>query len=348
VDFRYLGGLMPAARTVRIVVAALAGTLVLALPAAVGADSSTTPTASNGEPVQVVTQYVETPTSFAWGAGAMFVGEGPSLPDYGPGGLVSVAGGVATPVPNGPTDVYGLAWYGNALYVSTGLTIIKLGGWTGTAFASDTTIYADPSPLFNGFSGIAFGPDGRLYAGLLLKEPEFDHTKDTYPLSEAVVSMKANGKDLEYVTRGVRQPFQMHFPAGSLYPYVSDLGQDEGAADTIPRDEIFVAKPGTNYGFPACVWMPSQAKACTKFNKPLIFLPPHASPMGISSIGKKLYVALYTGIGGAGPEVVTIPTKGGAPTPFVTGFSSPIIGLAVQDGYIYVGEQSGTIYRVRS
>ncbi len=332
--------------------AALAGALVLAaslaLPGSTGAQATSGPIAANGQPVQVVTQYVYTPTSFAWGDGTMFIGEGPSLPDYGPGGLVSVANGVATPVPNGPTDVYGLAWEGNSLYVSTGPTIIALSGWTGTSFASDKTIYANPSPSFNGFSGIAFGPDGRLYAGLLAKEPAYDHAKDPYPISQAVVSMKPNGSDLRIVARGLRQPFQLHFPAGSHYPYVSDLGQDEGASDTIPRDQVVVAKPGTNYGFPTCVWMPAQARVCRQFSKPLIFVPPHASPMGISSISKTLYVALYTGIGNSGPEVVTIPTSGGPAKPFVTGFDSPIIGLAVQDGYVYIGEQSGVIYRVYS
>ncbi len=323
--------------------------LALWLPSTGGAQTTPTPVAANGQPLEVVTQYVETPTSFAWGDGTLFIGKGPSLPDFGPGGLVSVsAAGVATAVPGGPSDVYGLAWQGNSLYVSTGLTIIALSGWNGTMFASDKTIYSNTSPAFNGFSGIAFGPDGRLYAGLLAKEPAYDHSKDPYPISQAVVSMKPNGTDLQFVARGLRQPFQMHFPAGSRYPYVSDLGQDEGAPETIPRDEIVVAKPGQNYGFPGCVWQPAQAKVCSAFDKPLIFLPPHASPMGISSIGKKLYVALYTGIAGSGPEVVTIPTSGGSPTPFVTGFPSPIIGLAIHDGYVYIGMQSGTIYRVYS
>jgi glucose/arabinose dehydrogenase len=343
---------MQADRGVRVIAAALGGALMLAaslvLPAATGAQATSGPIASNGEPVQVVTNYVETPTSFAWGGGTMFIGKGPSLPDYGPGGLVSVTSGVATPVPNGPTDVYGLAWQDGSLYVSTGPTIIALGGWNGTTFATDKTIYANSSPDFNGLSGIAFGPDGRLYVGLLAKEPAYDHAKDPYPLSQAIVSMNADGKDLRIVSRGLRQPFQLHFPAGSRYPYVSDLGQDEGAPDTIPRDEVVVAKPGQNYGFPTCVWYPAQTKLCRQFKKPLIFLPPHASPMGISSIGKALYVALYTGIGTSGPEVVKIPTAGGRATPFVTGFSSPIIGLAVEGGYVYIGEQSGTIYRVYS
>jgi len=343
---------MPGHRRIRVAAGALPAALLLAaslaLPAATGAQASAGPVASNGEPVTVVANYVETPTSFAWGHNTMFIGKGPSLPDYGPGGLVSISDGVATAVPGGPADVYGLAWQGSLLYVSTGPTIIALGGWNGTAFATDRTIYTNSSPDFNGLSGIAFGPDGRLYAGLLLKEPEFDHTKDPYPLSEGIVSMTAAGKDVQIVARGLRQPFQLHFPSGSRYPYVSDLGQDEGAPATIPRDQIVAAAPGQNYGFPTCVWYPSQAKVCRQFTKPLIFLPPHASPMGISSIGKTLFVALYTGVGNSGPEVVKISTSGGKATPFVTGFDSPIIGLAVEDGYVYIGEQSGTIYRVYS
>ena len=121
--------------------------------------------------------------------------------------------------------------------------------------------------------------------------------------------MTAQGTDLRFVTHGLRQPFQLHFPSGSPYPYVTDLGQDQGPPKSIPRDEIIVAKPGQNYGFPTCTWQHDQPKMCRPFNKPLIFLPPHASPMGISSISKTLYVALYTGIGSSGPEVVKIPTR---------------------------------------
>ena len=88
-----------------------AGALAAGLSAAtlVGAQT-TTPIAANGQPVEVVTNYVETPTSFAWGDGTLFIGKGPSLPNFGPGGLVSVENGVATGVPNGPADV--TAWPG--------------------------------------------------------------------------------------------------------------------------------------------------------------------------------------------------------------------------------------------
>jgi glucose/arabinose dehydrogenase len=337
---------MQAERRIRVILVALALAAPLALVAAVAAQAGDTLVAANGNTVEVVANNVETPTAFAWGDGTMFVGKGPSLPNFGPGGLDTIVHGVATAVPNGPQDVYGLAWHDGSLYVSTGLTIIKLGGWNGSTFATDATVYADSSPSFSGFSGIAFGPDGRLYAGLLAKEPDYDHAKDPYPLSQSVVSMNANGTGLRLIARGIRQPFQLHFPAGSRYPFVSDLGQDAGGPT--PPDEILVAKPKQNYGFPTCTWRPTQTTACRHFTKPLILLPQHASPMGISSIRNTLYVALYTGVGKSGPEVVKIPTAGGPVTPFVTGFSSPIISLSVQDGYVYIGEQSGTIYRVYS
>ena len=299
------------------------------------------PIAANGAPVAILATGLQTTTAFAFGDATMFAGEGPAEPTGAPGGgLFVVNAGVGRRLADSPRYVYGLAWHAGKLYVSTGATIVALSGWNGTAFAASRTIHAG-APQFNGFGGIAFGPDGRLYAGLLLKEPTYDHAKDPYPLSQAVVSMTASGHHLRFVARGLRQPFQMVFPAGSRWPYVSDLGQDAG---TIPPDEIVVAKRGQNYGFPSCTWL--ILSVCTHFDKPLILLPAHASPMGIGALGRTLYVALYTGIAGSGAEVVTIPTAGGSPTPFMTGFSAPIIALSIHDGKLYVGEQDGTIYEV--
>ena len=321
-------------------VALLATALAAAMALAVAAGAAGGPIAASGAPVTVVATGVQTTTAFAFGDATMFAGEGPAEPTGSPGGgLFVVAGGIGRRLADSPKYVYGLAWHAGKLYVSTGPKILVLSGWNGTAFAASRTIYAGAAQ-FNGFSGIAFGPDGRLYAGLLAKEPVYDHAKDPYPLSQAVVSMSPSGKDLRFVARGLRQPFQMVFPAGSRWPYVSDLGQDEG---TIPPDEIVVAKPGENYGFPTCTWL--TLSVCTHFTKPLILLPAHASPMGIGSSGHTLYVALYTGLG-SGSEVVTIPTAGGSPTPFLTGFSGSIIALAVHNGKLYVGAQDGTIYAV--
>jgi glucose/arabinose dehydrogenase len=313
----------------------------LALAASVGAAGPPPlPKAASGEPVQVVGTGVPTPTAFAFDGSTVFAGSGPNEQSNGPGGLFSLAGGTATKIPNTPAIVFGLAFRAGTLYVSTGSSIVALTGWNGTTFSASKTIYSGKKG-FPGFNGLSFGPDGRLYAGLSLNQ-KYDHAKDPYPLSQAVVSMTSTGKKLKVVARGLRQPFQLTFPQGSAHPYVSVLGQDKGK---IPLDEIVVAKSGQNYGFPTCTWL--VASACKGFDKPLIFLPKHSSPMGISSIGTTLYVSLFGGTtGGKNPEVVTIPTKGGKPTPFLTGFVAPVIALGINAGNVYVGDLTGRIYEV--
>jgi glucose/arabinose dehydrogenase len=322
--------------------AALAALTSLALVASSGAAAPPLPKAANGNTVEVIGTGVPTPTSFAFTGSTVFAGSGPDESGGGPGGLFTVADGTATKVPKTPPIVFGLAWKSNKLYVSTGLTIIALGGWNGTTFSSSKTIYQNKKKGFPGFGGIAFGPEGRLYAGLLLSD-KYDHTKDPFEPSQALVSMTATGKDFTVVTEGLRQPFQLNFPQGSKYPWVSVLSQDKGKGK-VPEDEVIEAKPGQNYGFPTCTWPAADNKVCKGFDEPAILLPPHASPMGIGSIGKTLYVSLFGGTG-KGPEVVEMSEKG-QPRPFLTGFVAPVIGLGVNNGSIYVGDLTGSIYKV--
>jgi glucose/arabinose dehydrogenase len=326
-------------RLLRAVLLAAAALLTLA----VTTDAATAPplpVAKGGQTVEVVGKGVPTPTAFAFDGETVFAGSGPDE-GTGAGGLFVLSGGEAKLIANSPKFVFGLVWHGSALYVSTGPTIVAYEGWNGTAFSSNKTIYKNSKKGFPGFNGLAFGPDGRLYAGLALDE-KHDHSKDPFPISQGVVSMTASGKGLKVIARGLRQPFQLTFPSGSSSPYVSVLGQDEGKA---PRDQIVVAKTGSNFGFPSCVWLTEKAKACKRFDKPKIFLPPHTSPMGIGSIGKTLYVALFGGTD-KHPEVVTIPTSGGKATPFLTGFPAPVIGLSINKGSLYVGDLTGTIYKI--
>lgn len=322
--------------------AALVAVASLAIVAGSGAAGPPLPKATNGNPVEVVGTGVPTPTAFAFAGQTVFAGSGPNEQSGGPGGLFTVADGKATKVPNTPPIVFGLAWKSNKLYVSTGATIVALEGWNGTAFSKEKLVYANKKKGFPGFNGIAFGPEGRLYAGLALN-PKYDHSADPFKPSQAVVSMTAAGKGFKVVSEGLRQPFQLAFPKGSKYPYVTVLGQDKGGK--APNDEIVVAKPGTNYGFPDCTWiLPKQEKACEGFDEPAIFMPPHSSPMGIGTIGNTLYVSLFGGTG-KGPEVVEMSTKG-QPQPLLTGFAAPVIALGVNGGSIYVGDLTGSIYKV--
>jgi glucose/arabinose dehydrogenase len=323
--------------------AALAAVVSLLLAVSAAAASAAAgpppPRAANGHAVQVVGSGVPTPTAFAFAGPTVFAASGPDESGKrAPGGLFTLANGRATKVPGTPPVVFGLAWRARTLYVSAGTKLIAYTGWDGTRFAGSKVVYSGKKG-FPGFNGLAFGPNGRLYAGLSLNE-KFDHAKDPFPLSQAVVSLRPNGKDLRVVARGLRQPFQLTFPNGSRNPYVSVLSQDRGK---VPPDEIVIAKDGQDYGFPTCTWL--VRAACKGFAKPAILLPKHASPMGIGSIGRTLYVSLFGGTG-RGPEVVTIPTAGGAPTPFLTGFAAPVIGLGIHGHDVYVGDLTGTIYKI--
>ena len=100
---------------------------------------------------------------------------------------------------------------------------------------------------------------------------------------------------------------------------------------------------GADFGFPAC---PAQPAECARFTKPFHLFPPHASPMGLSPMGKKLYVALFGGTG-KGPMVISMPTTGGKLTPVLTGFSDSPVALAAHEGVLYVGELTGAIDTVK-
>jgi glucose/arabinose dehydrogenase len=324
--------------------AAALAVVSFALVASSGAAGPPPPKAAKGQKVEVVGAEVPTPTAFAFAGSTVFAASGPNEETNGPGGLFTLADGKATLVPNTPPVVFGLAWKSNKLYVSTGPTIVALSGWNGTTFSTSRTIYQNKKKGFPGFNGLAFGPEGRLYAGLALNQ-KYDHSKDPFPLSQGVVSMTAAGKGLKMVASGIRQPFQMVFPQGSKHPYVTSLSQDKGGP--APNDAIIVAEPGQEYGFPSCTWTAAQKKpggSCEGFDEPAIYLPPHASPMGIGAIGKTLYVSLFGGTG-KGPEVVEMSEKG-QPRPFLTGFAAPVIALGVDKGSIYVGDLTGTIYKV--
>jgi glucose/arabinose dehydrogenase len=279
------------------------------------------------------------PTSFAFGRGEVFAGDNGSEDGKTKGGVFLLKGGTATRLAHSPASVSGVAWHGGSLYVSAGAKLLRWSGWNGTAFKKSKTIYTGPK-RFPGFNGIGFGANGRLYAGV---SNASDHKSSSKPYAFDLLSFNARGKDLKVVATGLRQPWQMAFTKGSSTPLVSDLGEDAGAKN--PPDYIVKAKAGDHYGFPQCNWV--KKAVCKGFAKPVQFLAPHSSPMGLGVIGDTLYVALFGGIGNSGPEVVSVPVAGGGtPTPVITGFVAPIVALAAQGKSIYVGELTGQVFRL--
>jgi glucose/arabinose dehydrogenase len=304
------------------------------------------PTSTNGHAVQtVVASGLGTPTSFAFAAGNVFEGDGGVMSNTGqitaPGGVFLLKGGQATRLKGSPAFVAGLTWRKGTLYVSAGPKILAWSGWNGSQFAKQKVLYTAPKK-FTGFNGLGFAANGRLYAGVSLAS-NGDHGPPTTPYAYDILSFNSKGKDLKILAQGIRQPWQMVFPNNSSAPLVSDLGQDMGAKN--PPDFVLRVNQGDNFGFPNCNW--TKTKACKGFAKPFKLFSPHTDVMGLGIIGKTLYMSEFVGNKGASGLVVSMPLSGGTPKTLLTGFVAPVVGLGVHGGWVYVGELTGQVFRVR-
>jgi glucose/arabinose dehydrogenase len=319
------------------------------------ASAATTPLpkAAKGAKLQVVATGVTTPTAFAFGDGQVFVSDGTTPPAKG-GGVYVLTNGTAVLVPGSPLLAFGVTFHKGTLYVS-GATLGAKGpvaqlfawsSWNGTTFTKQTAIYTAPPGIL--LNGIAFGADGRLYAGV-----DVGLTNDHGPkkgLLYDVLSFNSAGKDMKVFATGMRQPWQLAFPKGSSSPFLTDLGQDKPASiqKTVP-DFILRLRNGQNYGFPKCNWV--VAAACTKFATPFKFLAPHTDPGGLGIIGNRLYLSEFGFAGTA--KVQSMPLSGGSLKTLLTGFKGEaLIGLGANHGWVYVGEPTtapgtGRVFRVK-
>jgi glucose/arabinose dehydrogenase len=320
---------------------AAAGSMIATAAIASAAAGPPLPRAANGAKVVRLAGpgAVPMPTSFAFGQGTVFVGSASAEKGKPPprGGVFTLARGQATLVPHSPRNVYGLAWKAKKLYVSSGKRLIAYGGWNGTSFKSKKVLFTSPKG-FPGLNGLAFGPDGRLYAGVALNF-KYDHKTDPAKNAQSVLSFKRDGTDLRRVARGIRQPFQLAFVKGHRYPYVSNLSQDN-TPKINPPDFLLVARPGQDYGFAKCTWF--KPKACRGYARPVKFFPAHTSPMGLGAIGRTLYIAQF-----GKQRVVKMSVRTKKVRPVLSGFVAPVVGLGVHRGFVYVGDLTGSVYRSR-
>jgi len=323
---------------------------------ATGAGTPPAPTATNGAPVQLVATGLTTPTSFAFGDGAVFAGDGGNSDAAVPtdGGVFLLNGGTATELPGSPQFVAGLAWHDGALYVSGGSVtgpntetwqLFAWSGWNGTTFTVRKVLYT-AGAKFDGFNGIGFGANGRLYVGVDVGLTDGnDHgPAATSPFLYDILTFRADGQDMRVFAKGIRQPWQFAFPAGSNAPFVTDLGQDSGAKN--PPDFVLHVRAGDNYGFPAC--NQTAAAKCRGFSQPYRRFAPHTDLMGIALNAGTLYLTSFAGPAGKGPggEVFTLGLTGHALKPLLKGFVAPTVGLGLHCGYLYVGELNGQVFRV--
>jgi glucose/arabinose dehydrogenase len=313
------------------------------------------PKAANGAHVEQVAAGLHTPTSFAFGGGSVFEGDGGSQEaPMAPGGVYVLKGAQATKLAGSPGFVAGVAWSKGTLYVSGGTPtgpnsatwqILAWSGWNGTAFTKQKAIYTAPKK-FAGFNGLTMGPDGRLYIGVDVGLiPSNDHGPAKTPYVYDILTLKPNGTGLKVYATGIRQPWQLTFARGARAPFVSDLGQDSGAKN--PPDFVLKVKQGDNYGFPQCNWI--AATKCKGFTKPFQRFAPHTDIMGLAIIGRRLYMSSFLGAHGKGPggAVYSMPLAGGPLKPVLSGFVAPVVGLGAHAGWLYAGSLTGQVFRVK-
>jgi glucose/arabinose dehydrogenase len=341
-------------RTIMAAGVAAALGLSLAVPAADASSGPPPPVSTNGHKVHLVASGLKTPTSFAFGDKRIFVGDGGNAQGTPNGGVYVLNNGKAVKIPSALKFVGGLAWHSHTLYVS-GAAITSKGPsfrlvawtrWNGKTFKSRRTIFTAPKG-FDGFNGLGFGANGRLYVGVDVGLTDGnDHgSRSTSPFVYDILSFRPDGSDQQVFAKGMRQPWQFAFRRGSNAPYVTDLGQDGGAKN--PPDFLLHVRRGQDYGFPKCNH--TKSSACAGFAKPFRMFAPHTDLMGIGARGSKFYLTSFAGIGGKGPggEVFSLGINGGKLKPLITGFVAPTVGLGLNDGYVYVGELTGQVFRLK-
>jgi glucose/arabinose dehydrogenase len=323
--------------------------------------TSGAPSSTNGQPVQLVASGLLSPTSFAFGDGAVFEGDSGGSGKVPNGGIYLLSGGKATKVKTKLVFVGGLQFRGSTLYVS-GATLAGKGpvfqilafkGWNGTTFTSQKAIYTAPKG-FDGFNGLAFGANGRLYVGVDvgLTDNNDNGPASTSPYLYDILTMSATGGQVSVFASGIRQPWQMAFPKGSNSPFVSDFGQDKGAKN--PPDFVLRVKAGDNYGFPKCDWL--KTSPCSSYTKPFKEFPAHSDVGGVVIAGGKLYLSEF---GFAAPlrpaEVVSLPLSGtGTAKPVVDDLpkGDSIVALGTDGTYLYFGvnpsKGAASVYRVKA
>lgn len=315
---------------------------------AVGASTALAqPTSANGNPVTLIVSGLNTPTSFAFGDGTVFEGDGGI--QSGAGGVYVLQNGTATRLSGSPQFVGGLAWHCGALYLSGGsmnpdgsatFTLQRWTGWNGSSFTHQQIIYTAPAG-FQGFNGIGFGANGRLYVGVDVGLFNNNDTgpADTSPFLYDILTFRADGSDMQIFATGIRQPWQMAFLPGSSDPFVSDLGPDSDTPFANPPDFLLHVHWGQNYGYPSSLAGPG-------FAQPFQTFAPHTDVGGVAISGRRIYLTEF-GFANNQPEVVSIPAWGGTPQTLLSGFDAPIVGLGIHCNRLYVGDLAGNVWSVK-
>lgn len=145
----------------------------------------------------------------------------------------------------------GLTWHDGSLYVTSLTHLTRFTDQTGDHRSDLTETLVDTIPSgLHWTTGVATGPDGRLYVGV---GSEFARDVNPHPWQSSVLRFTTAGQFVDIFATGFRNPYDLAFHAdGSLF--ATDNGPPPDASwncDEAP-DELNWVRAGHDYGFPFC------------------------------------------------------------------------------------------------
>jgi glucose/arabinose dehydrogenase len=203
-------------------------------------------------------------------------------------------------------------------------------------------------------SGVVWGADGWLYLSIGSRS---DHGPDAaagtameiHEWEAAVLRIAPDASSVEVYAKGLRNGYDLTFDAyGSLW--TGENGPDFG-----PPERLHRIAQGGHYGFPyydGCFVCPL-VPAGLQISLPVAYLPPHATPTGITAYFGAQFPVEYHGdifLALWNPHVTPGIARwhNGQLSLFLTGIATPVDVANAPDGTLTVADfMSGGIYQVR-
>jgi glucose/arabinose dehydrogenase len=292
--------------------------------------------------VEVFASGLERPTAMAFSPGGVLhaTQEG--------GEVVRVRRGSRRPqvVLRGFRTPLGLTWLGKHLVVSAQGTLWRISRGERAPIVKNL-------PFGRHQQDNVITRHGRLYLG---SGSTCDVCAERSPRSAAVLSVRRpDGRDLQVVARGLRNPYGLavHPGTGRLYASVNERDR---LGDNEPAETIVEIRQGRHFGWPRC-WPSHRRKRlvgdCRGVTPPVAYLEPHSAPGGMAFWNGALYVAewgeyLKRRHGRKVSRVVLRAGRSAAVSTFATGFEHPLAVAVDRAGGLLVADHGrGVIYRIR-
>ncbi|CAA0104008.1 Cytochrome c5 [BD1-7 clade bacterium] len=182
---------------------------------------------------------------------------------------------------------HGVVFSDGDLYVAEVSQIIRFRGidpLRGKIPAAEVVYGGMPKVNHHGWKTLHLGPDDKLYFPVGMPCNTCDY-RSSQPLFGSIVRMTKDGKDVEFIAKGIRHSVGFGFHPQTGVMWFSDNGQDF-MGDNLPPDELNrLSQEGLDFGFPYFygnnIPSPGYDRPPKGVTPPVFELPAHVAPLGV-------------------------------------------------------------------